>query len=188
MIKYFCDRVGCGKEIKEKATLIPIYAYDGKGIKIVQFGDKHICEDCAKKLEEIKDTLLSNHYEQDFLQMTDEDIELLRYTFKVGDKVITDDGRTGTITEICICDRCKKRGFYESKVKMDVGMDQIWITDTDKENGFKSFYQIGDRVFGNIDAEASKYIGEQITKLEYEATQYKAQLNMVKKLENNNGN
>ena len=142
MIKYFCDRVGCGKEIKENATIIPIYAYDGKGVKVIQFGDKYICEDCAKKLEEIKDNLLSKHYEQDFLQMTDENVELLRYTFKVGDKVITDDGRTGTIRSICYCDRCKERGFYEPKVQMDIGVDQIWITDTDKENGFRSFYQI----------------------------------------------
>jgi len=188
MIKFFCDRVGCGKEIKDKATLIPIYAYNGKGVKLIQFGDKHICEDCSKKLEEIKAPLLSKHYEQDFLQMTDEDIELLRYTFKVGDKVITDDGRTGTITEICTCDRCKKRGFYEPTVQMDIGVCQIWITDTDKENGFRSFYQIGNRVFGNIDNEASEYILQRIEELEHELTEYEEQLEVVRELkENNNG-
>lgn len=183
MIKYFCDR--CGKEIKEETTLIPIYAYDGKGVKLLQFGVKHICEDCAKKLEDIRDNLLSKHYEQDFLQMTDEDIELLRYTFKVGDKVITDDGRTGTITSICDCEGCKKRGFYGPDVEMNVGVDRIWITDADKENGFANFYQIGEHVFGNVDAEASKHIRERIIKLKHEVVEYEAQLNMMKKLENN---
>ena len=167
MIKYFCDRVGCGKEIKEKATLIPIYAYDGKGIKIMQFGCKHICEDCAKKLEEIKDNLSSKHYEQDFLQMTDEDIELLRYTFKAGDKVIAADGRTGTITSICKCNSCINRGFYEPEVDFGDYTDYIMISD--KEDGFKSYYQIGDKVFGNLNEESVikelEEMGERYNKL-----------------------
>ena len=115
--------------------------------------------------------------------------EELTCGFKVGDKVIADDGRTGTITDICTCDRCKKRGFYEPTVKMDIGVCQIWITDTDKENGFRSFYQIGDRVFGNVDREASKDIREQIIELKHEVIEYEAQLDMLNKLkENNNGN
>ena len=182
MIKYFCDR--CGKESRIP-IMLPIYIHDGKGSVINQIDEKLICEDCAKKLAEIDDVLTKKHYRQDFLLMSDEDIELLLYTFKVGDKVITSDGRTGTIRSICYCDRCKERGFYEPKVEMDVGVDQIWITDTDKENGFMSFYQIGDRVFGNIDLETSEYIRERITELEYDAIRYKSQLNMMKKLEKN---
>lgn len=134
---------------------------------------KYFCDRCGKETD---DTHICEECEY----------EELTCGFKVGDKVITDDGRTGTITSICDCERCKKRGFYEPKVKMDIGVCQIWITDTDKENGFKSFYQIGDRVFGSVDTEASEYIRERITELEYEAIQYKAQLNMVKKLENSN--
>lgn len=187
MIKYFCDRVGCGKEITDKATLIPIYAYDGKGIKIIQFGYKHICEDCAKKLEEIKTTLLSNHYEQDFLQMTDEDIELLHNTFKIGDKVITADGRTGTITDICTCDRCKERGFYEPTV--DFGDYTDYIMTSDKNDDFKSYYKIGDRVFGNINEESVnkelEEIGERYNKL----VKQQSIINLLKaQKENNNGN
>jgi hypothetical protein len=186
MIKYFCDR--CGKETKIAIT-VPIYVHDGKGAVINQIDSKDICEDCAKKLYEIKDELVKKHYLQDFLLMSDEDIEPFRYVFKAGDKVITDDGRTGTITEICTCDRCKKRGFYEPKVQMDIGVCQIWITDTDKENGFRSFYQIGDRVFGNVDKEASKYILQRIEELERELTEYEEQLEVVRELkENNNGN
>jgi hypothetical protein len=120
---------------------------------------------------------------KNFCNMSDADIELLRYTFKVGDKVITDDGRSGTIISICDCDRCKKRGFYEPKVQMDIGVCQIWITDTDKENGFMSFYQIGDRVFGNIDNEASKRIRERVVELKHELIEYETQLDMMKKLE-----
>ena len=185
MIKYFCDRVGCGKEIADKSRII-FTDLHWQGFVIGRCGPmKSICEKCSDKLDAIKDQIED---EQDFLQMTDEDIELFRYTFKVGDKVITSDGRTGTITSICDCDRCKNRGFYEPKVEMNIGVDQIWITDTDKENGFISFYQIGDRVFGNVDTEASKYIRERIIELKHEVINYESQLNMMKKLENNNGN
>lgn len=183
MIKYFCDR--CGKESKGTTYCMNVYAYDGLGCLISYICDKHLCEECTEKLVAIKDQL---KHEQDILDMTDEDIELLRYTFKVGDKVITADGRTGTITSICDCDRCKNRGFYEPKVEMNIGVDQIWITDTDKENGFISFYQIGDRIFGNVDTEASKYIRERIIELKHEVINYESQLDMLKKLENNNGN
>lgn len=175
MIRYFCDR--CGNKMKHGHKL-SLYGTD-----IV-----HLCNDCYKLLESVKDKI--NMYNtsdvKNFCNMSDVDIELLRYTFKVGDKVITDDGRSGTIISICDCDRCKKRGFYEPKVKMDIGVCQIWITDTDKENGFMSFYQIGDRVFGNVDNEASKDIGERIVELKHEVIEYEAQLNMMKKLENAN--
>ena len=74
--------------------------------------------------------------------------------FKVGDKVITSLGEVGVITSICDCDRCKERGFFEPQVKTELGAGHIWITNTDKENGFRSFYQIGDYTFGNIDEES----------------------------------
>lgn len=71
--------------------------------------------------------------------------------FKVGDKVITSLGEIGVITGICDCDKCKERGFLEPQVKTELGTGHIWITDTDKENGFSSFYQIGEQVYGNLD-------------------------------------
>ena len=187
MIKYFCDRVGCGKEIKDEVALVPIYAYDGKGNKIMFFENKHICEDCAKKLEEIKDVLVRKHYEQDFLQMSDKDIELICNAFKVGDKVITADGRTGTITDICTCDRCKERGFYEPTVNFGDYTD--YIMTSDKNDGFKSYYKIGDRVFGNINEESVnkelEEIGERYNKL----VKQQSIINLLKaQKENNNGN
>lgn len=149
MIKYFCDRVGCGKEIADKSRII-FTDLHWQGFVIGRCGPiKSICEECSDKFDAIKDQIED---EQDFLQMTDEDIELLRYTFKVGDKVITADGRTGTITNICTCERCQKRGFCEPTAEMDDGSTE-YITISDKEDGFKSYYQIGDRVFGNINEE-----------------------------------
>lgn len=76
------------------------------------------------------------------------------YKFKPGDKVITSLGETGIITRICKCDRCKARGFYEPVVLCDEESDYIDITDSDFKNGFKSFYRIGDYIFGNINFDA----------------------------------
>jgi hypothetical protein len=149
MVKYFCDR--CGKETKI-AIAMPIYVHDGKGHVIEQIGSKDICEDCAKKLAEVKDELVKKHYLQDFLLMSDEDIELFRYVFKVGDKVIASDGLTGTITAVCTCSECKRRGFYELTVEMEDGSID-YVMATDKKRGFDAYYSIGDRVFGNLDEE-----------------------------------
>ena len=177
MIKYFCDR--CGKET-EKGRQMYTDVYDGLGVLIDHIGTfKHLCEECSEKLDTIKDRL---EHEEDIFNMSDEEIELLCYTFKVGDKVIADDGRTGTIVDICTCDRGRERGFYEPTVQMDIGVRQIEITDTDKENGFSSFYQIGDRVFGNVDNEASEYILQRIEELEHELTEYEEQLKVIREL------
>ena len=70
--------------------------------------------------------------------------EELTCGFKVGDEVITYDGRVGTITDFCTCSSCKQRSFYEPEIEMKIG-SQIWMTDTDKDNGFDDFYKIGKR-------------------------------------------
>lgn len=180
MIKHFCDR--CGKECKEQARLIGEYACDAFGVKIVQYGIKHLCEGCSDKLDMIKDQL---EHEEGILDMTDEDVELLRYTFKVGDEVITDDGRVGIIESVCTCDKCKERGFYEPRVKMKIG-SQIYITDTDKSDGFRSYYKIGDQVFGSIN---DGYLWQHREAYMKAIEEIDAQLDVIKKLkENNNGN
>ena len=76
-----------------------------------------------------------------------------KYTFHVGDEVITDDGRVGKITSICTCDRCKTRGFYEPTVDFHDGYHN-YITHWDYENDFYGYYKIGDYVFGNLDLES----------------------------------
>ena len=166
MIKYFCDR--CGKETEH-------------GIKCIRDGKDliHMCYDCHTLLMSIKDKIdiYKTSDVEKFCKMSDEDIELLRYTFKVGDKVITDDGRVGTITSICDCERCKKRGFYEPTVTF--GNYREYISISDKNNGFKSFYSIGDRVFGNLDED---YVSNEIDECQKRMLQLYEQLGTIQEL------
>ncbi len=184
MIKYFCDR--CGKEeSKGEIRTIQRYAYDGLGNKIVWMRNDHLCKECDEKFMAIHDKLKN---EEDIFDMTDEDIELLRYTFKVGDQVITDDGRIGTVTDICTCESCKKRGFYEPRVELEIGVWDIWITDTDKRNGFVNFYKIGDQVFGNLDEDFVKKVidgcEQTIDEEQEKKKKLKTQLKIIKALKN----
>lgn len=158
MIKVFCNK--CGREITGNVNTVTeeTQAIDCSDNVVATWTDTvHYCDECQ--------------YED------------LTCGFKVGDQVITDDGRIGIIESICDCDRCKKRGFYEPSVRMTIGNDQIWITDTDKKNGFISFYQIGDKVFGNVDEEAKERIEQRIDELQDELVKYKSQLYMLFDLE-----
>ena len=179
MIKYYCDK--CGKETtgdKIQRVIQYIHAVDSRGNKLAEFprAAYDLCEECHSKYDKLDLEI------KDFMEMSDEEIELALYTFKVGDKVITDDGCIGTITDICTCEPCKKRGFYEPRVKLEVGLDGIWITDTDKNNGFANFYSIGDQVFGNIDEKCIDRIKEQISDRRREIVELEAQLNVVETL------
>lgn len=154
MIKVYCDK--CGKEITGNVNKIieQIEVKDALDCTLMMFPkETHVCDECQ--------------YNE------------LTYGFKVGDQVITDDGRVGVIKSICDCDRCKNRGFYEPKVKMTIGSDQIWISDTDKKNGFISFYKIGDQVFGNIDEKAAERIRERTAGLRHELAELESQLNVL---------
>lgn len=173
MIKYFCDR--CNKESKEQVSIIPIYAYDGLGNKILSLYGKHLCEECCAKLDSIKEQL---KHEEDIFDMTDEEIELLRYTFKVGDKVITANGRTGKITGICTCDQCKQRGFYEANIEFN-DKDTDYLMISDKKNGFKAYFSIGDRIFGNLD---EKSVDKEINECYDRLLQLSEQLGMMTRL------
>ena len=64
------------------------------------------------------------------------------YEFKVGDEVITTDGRRGVISDVCHCQNCYDRGFYEPTWIDDSG-NYNYITLFDKEYGFKLYYKIG---------------------------------------------
>lgn len=72
MIKYFCDK--CGNEIVSNGLAIPIYAYDGLGVALLFIGNKHLCDECVKKFDMIKDRL---EHEQDFFEVSDEDTSLM---------------------------------------------------------------------------------------------------------------
>lgn len=177
MIKYFCDR--CGKETKKNTMVVQKEVARG-GISnsvMFVFDTGMLCEECAEKFDAIKDKL---EYVEDIFNMTDEEISSLRCVFKVGDKVITSDGRTGTITSICDCERCKKRGFYEPEVDFGDYTDYIMISD--KEDGFKSYYQIGDRVFGNLDEES---VSKEIDECDKRVLKLYEQLGTIQKLRMN---
>ena len=71
--------------------------------------------------------------------------------FNIGDEVITSDGRKGKIVDICYCEECERRGFYEPKVLYDEYDDVEYITNVDRDYNFDDFYKIGNTVFGNAD-------------------------------------
>lgn len=181
-VRYFCDR--CDKEFNSSGLLIPIYARDAFGTKLTHIDDGLLCKECVEKFNVVKDHL---KYEEDFFNMTDKDIALIEYKFNVGDRVITSTGQVGIIKDICDCDRCKERGFYEPRVETLVGADKIYITDNDKRVNFKSFYEIGKYKFGNIDKDSIEYSIESETCNIKESAkrlkEYKKQLCYIEELE-----
>lgn len=158
MIKVFCNK--CGKEITGNVNTVTeiTEAVDCRDDVVATWTDTvHYCDECQ--------------YEE------------LSCGFKVGDQVITSTGKVGTIIDICTCDKCKDRGFYEPAVEVEIGDGSIWITDNDKRVNFRSFYKIGDYIFGNIDEDCvldnikskKKYIREQ----QEELIELEAQLDMI---------
>lgn len=169
-VRYFCDR--CKNEFKSNGLAIDMYTRDALGIKLMHMGKGLLCEECAKKFNMIKDRLEN---EDDFFNMTDKDISLMEYDFEVGDKVLTSTGQLGIIESFCDCDLCQGRGFCEPHVRTVSGVDSIWITNTDKRNGFADFYQIGKYKFGNIDKESVHSCIENEDDRIKEATENKAE-------------
>lgn len=161
MIKVYCDK--CGKEITGNANVFSddFEVRDGHNVLMSYRGKTlYYCDECA-------------HSD-------------LTCGFKVGDQVITSNGKTGIITDICTCDQCKKRGFYEPKVEVIIGTGSIWITDNDKRVNFRSFYRIGDHIYGNIDEDVVLYDierkNEEIIDAQKDLIELEKQLDVVKKL------
>lgn len=182
MIKYFCDK--CGNEVESNGLVVPMYAYDAIGTKLAFLKNNLLCEKCVEKFNMIKDRL---EHEEDFFDMSDKQISLMEYDFKVGDKVVTSTGQVGVIKSICGCVSCIERGFYEPKVVTTAGVGDIYITNNDRDVNFRSFYRIGKYCFGNIDIDCIKYDIKSETKNLEEATnnlkEYHAQYKRMRLLE-----
>lgn len=95
--------------------------------------------------------------------------------FNIGDEVITSDGRKGKIVDICRCEECERRGFYELKVLYDEYDETEYITNDDKERNFCDFYKIGNTVFGNAD----------ISKIDFDISEYNRLVAVWKKRRKN---
>ncbi len=129
-----------------------------------------LCEACYYKYRQIRKNT-PNVSLEDFIKEVE---------FKVGDQVITSDGRVGCIIDICTCDKCKERGFDEPEVRYING-DTDYITISDKNNEFKNFYSIGNKVFGNLD---EAHILSCISARKEELQQLEFQLDVINSLKN----
>lgn len=99
---------------------------------------------------------------------------------KVGDKIITYEGKAGKVTRICACEKCKKRKFFEPFVEYEDGSGE-YITAFDKEKNFHRYYLIGNKVLGNKTEEFYlenhiKNIDEAVELLKKEKAQLRKQL------------
>ena len=72
------------------------------------------------------------------------------YVFNIGDEVITVEGVRGKIVDICRCERCLDRGFCEPRWADETG-EEWYITISDANQAFSSFYKIGRYHFSPFD-------------------------------------
>ena len=138
-----------------------------------------------KRSEEIN----YNIYEESDIRECEKMEKDLTCDFKIGDEVITSTGEIGRIVGICTCDLCKRRGFYEPRVEFIIGGAR-YISNNDKKDNFRSYYKIGDKIFGNIDEDGIKdeieKIKDQINKLKIKLIDLDLQLNVINSLKKKN--
>lgn len=68
--------------------------------------------------------------------------------FNIGDFVENRDGRIGYISDICHCDECKKRGFFEPTIQYLDGTSD-YISNYSVKYVSKDYKQIGTQKFDN---------------------------------------
>lgn len=100
------------------------------------------------------------------------------YAFKIGDEVIDTYGVKGVITDICECDRCKQRGFFELEWAVDD--EYHYITDHMAKNGFVDFYKIGEYRFSPFE---KKFVEDEIEFTEEALAELRKQLQLIEELE-----
>ena len=63
----------------------------------------------------------------------------MNYEFHVGDYVETVDGWVGYISEICTCEKCRERGWYEPSIRYTNGTED-YISHYDVD-GIPTYYK-----------------------------------------------
>ena len=112
MVKYICDK--CAEEVMELNRIEEtIDAVDALGVTVVQWHKcwRDLCNKCHSRFKR------SNLDIAEFMKLPIEDLQIYNSMFEVGDEVITSTGKVGVITDICTCEKCKERGFYEPTVE-----------------------------------------------------------------------
>lgn len=152
MVKYICDK--CANEVSRLHNFTETtdaVTLDGTVVASWKRTIYELCDSCNELYDRLDLSI------EDFMKTPMEELILLDNSFKVGDEVITSTGKVGVITDICTCNFCKERGFYEPTVETTTGDGTIRITDNDKRVNFASFYKIGNNVYGNIDEDSLSY-------------------------------
>ena len=103
------------------------------------------------------------------------------YEFNVGDKVVTVLGEVGHIVDICKCDYCEMRGFFEPYWVDDSTGQKNYIMIADAECEFSDYYQIGKYRFDNV--LRKKAVMLDIEHCERELNAYKKRLAVIEELE-----
>ena len=107
-------------------------------------------------------------------------MDIKNYRFEIGDEVITTEGEVGKIVDVCNCERCAERGFFEPIWVKDGDKYQKYIDIYNAKNDFNSFYKIGKYRFSDFDkAEVLKSMAG----YEAELKQLRKQLKLIEELE-----
>lgn len=107
-------------------------------------------------------------------------MDIKDYNFKVGDIVITTRGEIGHIEEICYCELCAKRGFFEPTWRVENEVCARYITKCDAECGFDEFYRIGEYRFNEFN---KSELYAEIASCEKELKKLKNQLAVIEQLD-----
>lgn len=103
------------------------------------------------------------------------------YEFSVGDRVVTTFGEVGVITDICTCNACKTRGFYEPRWE-DTECEEHYITIADLLSEFSNFRQIGKYKFKYPFNKG--YISREIARCEDELKRFQHMMAVIEQEEN----